>query len=300
MKSKKMLTLFSACVLLVMGGCGDKTAMQAASPQIEEISAADTSSDISTDVSGTEIMTGTTALSEDTDTTTETTAASGEPVTGETEETLTIGLQKKIEQWDKGCVNMNIRFDQIGGLSEELVKDVIKMDLKIYQQKCCVDLEMYGFQSRTVYDGEYTYQIDDASKCYSKTKSETMQETDSQANNALSDVSAADFVEKGQEALNGIPTLYEEFKMKDSDGNNEDVKFFYNDEGNLIGCKIKQSDGQEVFCWYTISYTETVDESLFTAPSGYTEVSYEKIIEIMAQGMMGMLDQMMGSADLNG
>ena len=299
MKFQKTLCVISAFTLALLCGCGDSSKSAGEAPAIEEVSAESTESVTTTEITTlTETATSTT-VTETTAVTTETTGAVSNPTEPDSGESLTLGLQKRIEEWDKGAVQMKIHCEQETAAEGLDIPTVVDMDIYTYQKKSSLYMNMFGFEMRTIYDGTYTYQIDENTKTVSKKKTDSMEESDMAAENALDEVDANDFVGKGRELLNNIETVYEEFKTTDDDGESQKIKFFYDEAGNLIGCKVTDNTGKEVFFDYTITFTEDADMTKFNIPSGYTEVSEEDMAANLAASMFAALGKLLEAAGVN-
>ncbi|MBQ8921394.1 MAG: hypothetical protein IJ060_04440 [Oscillospiraceae bacterium] len=296
MELKKMICVLSACSLAALSGCGEKSNTPGETPAIEEVTGE--VSEIETTTEAT-TLTETTTFADTTELTTETTADAGAPVTSDTDESLTLGLQKQIEEWSNGCVRMRIHCEQVDTGEDMNLDSFIDMDIYTYQKNSYLYMNMFGFEMKTIFDGSYTYQLDEATKTYCKKQTDEMEESDMAADNALDEVDATGYVGKGREDLNGVQTLYEEFQMQDDEGEDENVKFYYDDAGNLIGCKVTDSLGEEVFFDYTITFTDTADMSVFAVPAGYTEVSEEDLATNLVTSMFAAIGQLMEDAGLN-
>lgn len=274
MDHKRIIALSAAVSMLIFGGCSnsDKSA--------ENIDAAESFSVSET----TEIIETTTASSEkgiETESITEESSSAADSITAEeaysqkSGASWTNALMKSASDWDKG----NIVFKCI--VTEDGVT-VTSIEMQVYNKQLYMDTQIPGIMSMTlIVNGEQGYFIDKDSKTYS-IDTETTYNTENEIESVV-DTTAdySSFIEDGIENIDGTDYIFEKFNKDGS----EQV-FYYLPNGKLqkLGSDDNLSD-------FTIELLEEPDESCFTIPEDYTEISMEEMSMKMMSDIFGTMGE---------
>ena len=206
--------------------------------------------------------------------------------TSDSDESLTMALQKQLAEWDDGNVEILIEINAGGQtVSEHIIRN---------QDNVYMETDMLGYRSTMISDGKYSYMLVPDQKIFSKTELPLFDDEETMEN-FLEDAELEDYIGKGREDLEGMKTLFEEFIQEDGAGLKEHIKYYYDDAGNLIGCKIIDSDGTVVMdARYTITFTDSQDDSVFAIPEGYTEVTYEEMLMSRMNALISSASEIVG------
>lgn len=296
MKKRIGICVIAAALLCALGGCGESSqpAQTSSIPVAEETNSAATTTTAESTTTVAEATT--TTLSPDESSAPDETGSSAADHGQENEafkESNFAKLTERMSGWDKG-VKVVFGGEQSGvSFSVEVLS---------YNKKAYTAMNMLGMNTITLTDGDTVYQLDKNSKSYCKTDVKSSQES-SGTSNMLDEVNPDFYVGKGEETVNGIHAKYDEFNLKDaSEKLDQTVKFYFDDEDNLFGCKVINNQAtdpslKEVFMKYEVTLLETVDESLFTLPSDYKEVTQQEMATLMMQGMFGSIGEMIQDTD---
>lgn len=274
MDHKRIIALSAAISMLIFGSCSnsDKSA--------ENIDAAESFSVSET----TEIIETTTASSEkeiETESITEESSSAADSITAEEAysqkngASWTNALMKSASDWDKG----NIVFKCI--VTEDGVT-VTSIEMQVYNKQLYMDTQIPGIMSMTlIVNGEKGYFIDKNSKTYS-IDTETTYNTENEIESVV-DTTAdySSFIEDGIENIDGTDYIFEKFN---NDGS--ELVFYYLPNGKLqkLGLDDNLSD-------FTIELLEEPDESCFSIPEDYTEISMDEMSMKMMSDIFGTMGE---------
>ena len=282
---KKRIAFAAALILLTASGCGSTPAEQSPA-ETAQVTAAEPET---TAAPETTIRTTETTAETTTAESTETTAAA-EPDPA-AENTMTAQILRKIETWDKGHVNIDFGIEQDGAGTE--------VHLTQYGKKNRFTMKLISFEIEMCSDGETVWTLDKQRKTYSAQKVGTEGGADEMApENALAEASMGKYLGTGTDTYEGKECIYEDFQLK-NDGEDQAVRFFYDNDGNVLGAKVNDAEAGEYFMDYRVEFTENTDESLFRLPDGYTEISSDEMSQQIMSDMFGMLADLMGEAETN-
>gem|GEM_PF-1072399 len=305
----KKLTCFllTAMMLTMLSGCGGSSSSTAEeSADRTETTTAET--EATAEQTSSEAETTTTAA----DDSSEPDASSGTEDSGSSAASPDSGASADPASGSSGSTGSTGSTENSGNLLPTLLKkmnstsDAVAVHSEYEEDGVTYRLDMIRFGSKLYYDVEVT-DIYEMEICFDGTKGYMIDDV-TQTFSDYSETDDLDFGEmivdsdsigeclaSGTETFNGSTCRYEDYIENDTDGGEEEepeepetYRYYFDDNGNLTGCKILE-EGIEMI--YTIKFTESTDESVFSPPAGYTEIDEE---EMMEQIYMRMLSAMMG------
>lgn len=229
-------------------------------------------------------------------TTAETTAASGK-ATGSTAQTgaksKLDALSERIKNTPNGAVKMV--------LTENI--DTVKVAMVSYTsgKKSRVETDMMGFNLVVVNDGTNTYSLAPDEKVYAKGVSKDNNnggmENVFDAVNGKNDLK---LLKSGTEKFKGKDCDFEEYEGKGNDGEKETFKFYFDKDGNVVGLGFSEKTMQELSqaakdfsIDFSVTIEEKPDESMFTLPTDYKEITQEEMGMKMLEKVFGGLGDLM-------
>lgn len=182
-----------------------------------------------------------------------------------------IDMSNKIAQWENN-VNIQMSYEQ-DGISMEIGMHTLGNKFKMYTDLAGL------FNTTIIFDGTNTYLIDPATSTYCVDSSGAYNgesETDAYL---ISEEAAESLTETGTEEINGETYIYEEYSI---DGSLIRYYFTENAEIRYVGSEV---DGNMVYMDFTVEFADISDETPFTVPDGYTEITEEEYAENLFAGM---------------
>ena len=293
---KKLLTsLIALTVLLSCSACGNDSSQSTANTSAEQSTTVteQTTTELTTELT-TERTTVTTAVQ----TVTEQTAAGGTTAKngGSGSQKAEMGqftqaLYDRIKN-HKGQVKMTMSQEAEASAGVRADIQVTVADKKLRFEMSFPDL----FSMTIISDGTASYLLDTDNKQYAKMD----QDDDTFMNDGntplLNEDGLGKYLGTGKAAFKGKQTTYEEYRPE-SDGDTEnDIRYFYDDKGNLVGFSTG-SGGDQTETDFSIRFEDQINSKLFELPAGYKEGSKEAVIA----GVYGkMIAAMFGGIDLSG
>lgn len=302
---KKYLALLSAFVMLLScSACGgDESKPAETSSAVESSTSAELSStDLTTEESGDRGAEQTTVTNETP--ADESTSKNNESSSGGQAELgqLTQALYDRIQKMENGQVEMKMVQD-----SEEMPDMKVNVDVIVAQKKLrfimkCGDL----FTITMVGDGKDTYLLDEEHKLFCKMDQKDADNPMNAENTPLLNADGlGKYLGTGKADFKGVQRVYEEYLTTEEDDDTEkelDIRYYYDDKGDLIGFSSKK-DGKEEMMDFSIRFSDEVKDSLFVLPEGYKEGSTEEVITSvygkMFEALLGGLSDLGGLEDLD-
>lgn len=271
---KKIIAFSAAISMLIFGGCSNSDKSAENENAAESYSVSETSEMIETTTVSSEKETETESI-------TEASSIDADSITAEEAysqkngASWTDALMKSAANWDKGNIVFNC------SVTEEGVT-VTAIEMQVYNKQLYMDTQIPGIMSMTlIVNGEQGYFIDKDSKTYS-IDTDTTYNTENEVESVV-DTTAdySSFIEDGIENIDGTDYIFEKFNKDGS----EQV-FYYLPNGKLqkLGSDGNLSD-------FTIELLEEPDESCFTIPEDYTEISMEEMSMKMMSDIFGTMGE---------
>ncbi len=176
-------------------------------------------------------------------------------------------LMNKTKSWDKGNIIFKAYAEEDGNYTD--------IEMSSYDGSVYVNMEVSGLMTVTMMiTGDKCYMIDRKTKSYC-IENEDVYDGESEMDSLLdTDEDYSSFLEDGIENIDGENYIYEKYNV---DGG--ECIFYYTPDGKL--CKMR-TDGNVMN--FTISLLEEPDETYFTIPGDYMEISSEEMAQAVMSG----------------
>ena len=290
------LTLLTACGTDTNSAPAQSTAAQTTASSAAQIAADTTSaaettaSTAASTVSTTASETTTAALAQITSASAASTAAAGSTTAAKSssreavmdiKDSLTYKMAERLNKMENEPVRLY--------LAEEMEGMSVKMDIQRLGKKSYIDTDMFGFHSIILTDGTSTYTLDPEDKTYAKADAKDSEKDFDQVTDMLDDAKAGKIVANGKETFKGKSCTYEEFEVADADTGLNTVRYYFDEQGNLIGLGMPTGSEalKDVALDFSIKFDEKIDESIFNLPKDYKEIDQSEMGVKLMQKMFG-------------
>ena len=287
---KKMMTTAAALmVLLSCAACGNDSSKPA-----ESTAGSTTTTELTTELTTKLTTELTTTVSTAADQTEDAGSKSGETGTrasgsvGSQAEMgkLTQALYEKIQNYKDGQVRMKMSQEANGTASP-----AIDIDIAVAGKKLRFIMKMADLFSITMIGNENkTYLLDEENKQYAEVDKDSEDSPmNTETTPLLNEKGLGKYLGTGKSKFKNAMHTYEEYLTSSDDTDeDQDVRYYYDDNGNLIGFSTIQGSTEQAMD-FSIKFEKTVDESLFTLPAGYTEGKPETVAQNVYGKMFAML-----------
>lgn len=293
---KKLLTsLIALTVLLSCSACGNDSSKTAGSSSAEQSTTVTelTTTELTTELTTerTTVTTASQAVTELTGTG-DTTAKNGGSGSQKAEiGQFTQALYDRIKN-HKGQVKMTMRQEAEDSSGARADIQVVVAGKKLRFEMSFPEL----FSLTVISDGTASYLLDTDSKLYAKMD----QDDDTFMNDGntplLSEEGPGKYLGTGKAAFKGKQTTYEEYQPESDEGTENDIRYFYDDKGNLIGFASGSKDDRTETD-FSIRFEDQIDSKLFELPAGYKEGTKDVVVAAVYGKMFAA---MFGGLDLSG
>lgn len=147
----------------------------------------------------------------------------------------------------------------------------------------------YGFNLKYCSDGTHCWMIDDETRSYAELAE--MIENPSVLYTEMPENDVDGFLGSGKDMYEGKKYRYEDY-TEDNDGEDSNVRFFFDAEGNLIGAKMLTGEDAGTALDYVMRVDKSVDQSLFSPPASYKQVTQMELMNGLSERMWGGIGTM--------
>ena len=218
------------------------------------------------------------------------------PANTSVDKTKLAALSERIANIGDGSVKMSI--------IENIDKTKVAIVSYTAGKKTRMETDMMGFKMVILNDGQNTYTLAPDDKVYAKGESKDNGSNGMESVfDAVNDSSKLKLINSGTEEYKGKKCDFEEYEGTDKEGKKETYKFYFDSEGNVIGLGLSDKTMQsmaaaaaDISIDFSVTLEDKVDDSMFTLPSDYEEITQEKMGMKMLEKIFGGLGDMLGEA----